>query len=124
MKNAIKVSRQFRVRRGQVSPVSKSTEVGRVPRISRLMALAIQFDQFISNGVVADEADLARLGQVSRARLTQIMNLVNLAPDIQEQLLALRSPENGREWATERHIRPVVAEMDWRKQRRMWSNLL
>ena len=50
---------------------------GRVPRVSRLMALAIRFDQLIRDGVVTDQAELARLGHVTRARLTQIMNLLN-----------------------------------------------
>jgi len=51
------------------------------------MALAIRFDDLIRRGEVRDYADLARLGHVSRARITQIMNLLNLAPDIQERLL-------------------------------------
>ncbi len=58
-------------------------EPGRVPRVARLMALAIRFDQLIRNGTVADQADLARLGHATRARLTKIMNLLHLAPDIQ-----------------------------------------
>lgn len=53
-----------------------SPPTGRVPRVSRLMALAIRLDQLIRDGVVADQAELARLGHVSRARLTQIMNLL------------------------------------------------
>jgi len=53
------------------------------------MALAIYFDQLISEGVVADQVEIARLGHVSRAQVTQIMNLLNLAPDIQEHVLHL-----------------------------------
>lgn len=56
----------------------------RSPRLARLMALAIKFDGLVRQGVVRDYADLARLGYVSRARITQIMNLLHLAPDIQE----------------------------------------
>lgn len=44
--------------------------VGRTPRVSQLMALAIRFDQLIRDGVVKDYADLARLGHISRARVT------------------------------------------------------
>jgi hypothetical protein len=62
-------------------------ESGRVPRLAPLMALAICFEDLIRTGQVADYADLARLGHVSRARITQIMNLLLLAPDIQEQVL-------------------------------------
>lgn len=75
-----------------------------VPRISRLMALAIHFDGLIREGTVRDYADLARLGGVSRARITQIMNLLNLSPWKQEELLFLGTePEPAT--ATERNLR-------------------
>jgi len=59
----------------------------RIPRIARYMALAIHFEGLIKKGVVTDFADLARLGHVTRARVTQIMNLRLLAPEIQEDIL-------------------------------------
>lgn len=105
------------LREGEASP---SVPAGRVPRVSRLMALAIRLDQLIRDGVVTDQAELARLGHVSRARLTQIMNLLCLAPDIQEALLFLPTTERGRDAITERDLRPIAAVADWRKQRRMW----
>jgi hypothetical protein len=73
---------------------------GRVPRVSRLMALAIRYNRLIREGVVADQAEFVRLGHLTRARLTQIMNLLCLAPDIQEELLFLRSVERGRDCIT------------------------
>jgi hypothetical protein len=82
--------RQGRRTRRELRPGEAAPTVpGRVPRVSRLMALAIRFDQLIRAGVVADQAELARLGHVTRARLTQIMNLLCLAPDIQEAILFL-----------------------------------
>ncbi len=96
---------------------------GRVPRIARLMALAIRFDGLIRDGVVTDQAELARLGHVSRARVTQIMNLLHLAPDIQEALLFLPRVERGRDPIQERKLRPIAAVPDWRKQRRMWRDI-
>ena len=54
------------------------------------MALAIKFDGMLREGVATDYTDLARLGSVTRARMTQIMNLLNLAPDIQEQMIFRR----------------------------------
>jgi len=94
---------------------------GRVPRVAKLMALAIRFDRLVRDGVVADYAELARLGHVTRARMTQIMNLLDLAPEIQEALLYLPRVEAGSDPITERDLRPVAAEADWRKQRRMWQ---
>jgi hypothetical protein len=104
-------------------PESEPGEVGTVPRVSRLMALAIRFDKLIQSGEVADYAELARLGHVSRARVTQIMNFLNLAPDIQEAILYLPRTERGRHPIRERAIRPIATELDWRKQREMWRSI-
>lgn len=95
----------------------------RIPRISRLMALAIRFDTLIRNKEVRDQAELARLGLVTRARMTQIMGLLNLAPDIQAEILDLPAIESGRAVITERTLRPVVAELDWEAQRVKWGRL-
>ena len=48
-------------------PEPESTPPGTVPRISRLMALAIRFDRLVKAGEIADQAEIARLGQVSRS---------------------------------------------------------
>jgi hypothetical protein len=101
-----------------------SALAGRIPRVSRLMALAIRLDQLIRDGVVTDQAELARLGHVSRARLTQIMNLLCLAPHIQEEILFLPSTERGRDAITEKQLRPIAAIPNWRRQRQMWRDLL
>jgi hypothetical protein len=85
------------------------------------MALAIHFDQLIREGTVTDYAELARLGHVTRARVTQIMNLLSLAPEIHEEIQFLPRIERGKEPIQERDLRPIVAVPDWRKQRRMWK---
>lgn len=99
------------------------TPDGRVPRLSRLMALAIHFDALIRQGGIYNQADLAQLGHVSRARVTQIMNLLHLAPDIQEQILFLPRIMSGDDPYPERKIRIIVQELDWKKQRQMWLSL-
>jgi len=102
----------------------KREPLGSVPRISRLMALAIRMEQLVRDGEVTDYADLARLAHVTRARITQIMNLLHLAPDIQEEILSLPCTDGSRAPITERQVRPIAAVIDWRKQRRMWKRLL
>jgi len=102
----------------------KRKPLGSVPRISRLMALAIRMEQLVRDGQVADYADLARLAHVTRARITQIMNLLHLAPDIQEAILFLPPTDGRRDPITEPQLRPIAAVIDWRKQRRMWKTLL
>jgi hypothetical protein len=93
---------------------------GRIPKVARLMALAIKFDGMLARGEVKDYAELARLGNVTRARVTQIMNLLNLAPDIQERILFLPAVERGRDPLKEWQVRPVAAEVTWGEQRRRW----
>jgi hypothetical protein len=88
----------------------------RIPRITRLMALAIKFQEMIDRGEVKDYADLARLGFVTRARVTQIMNLCLLAPDIQEQILAGST-------AIERSLRRVSSLVRWDHQRAEWAGI-
>jgi hypothetical protein len=87
------------------------------------MALAIHLDRMIRDGIAADRAELAKLGHVTRARLTQIMNLLCLAPDIQEELLFLPAVERGREAVTEKQLRPIAGMEDWKRQRRRWKDL-
>ena len=97
---------------------------GRIPRVARLMALAIRFDHLLETGAVRDQAELAEIGHVTRARVTQIMNLLHLAPDIQEAILYLPRVTQGKDPIVERHLRPIVAAADWRKQRRLWQKLV
>ena len=87
------------------------------------MALAIRMQRMIDAGEVRNYAELARLGHVTRARMTQIMNLLNLAPDIQEEILFLPPIESGRDPIRELQLRPIAAVPDWRKQRQMWGDL-
>jgi hypothetical protein len=113
-----------RRRRPRLEATCRPAAAGTLPRITRLMALAIKFDGMIREGVVTDYADLARLGFVTRGRMTQIMNLLNLAPDIQEELLLLPERGIGRESIAERNLRPLVRIVLWRRQRRLWRDLV
>lgn len=97
--------------------------VGRLARVTRLMALAIRFDKLIQAGEVADYSELARVGHVTRARVTQIMNLLMLAPDIQEEILFLSRVTRGRDPIHLRQLQPIALVPDWRKQRRLWVAL-
>jgi hypothetical protein len=90
-----------------------------VPRVARLMALAIRFDGLVRDHTIRDYAELARLGRVTRARMTQIMKLLDLAPDIQEQILFLPPIQ----CLNERNLRPIVSRIDWDEQRSMFQKL-
>jgi hypothetical protein len=97
---------------------------GRVPRVARLMALALRFDALVRAGQIGSYSELASLGHVTRARVCQIMNLLCLAPDIQETLLFLPLTQRGRDSISLADLMPIAARIDWRKQRRLWQKLL
>lgn len=96
-------------------------EPPRIPRVARLMALAIKFQDMVDRGEVRDYADLARLGFVTRARITQIMNLLLLAPDIQEHILFSLPSRVARAPAGERALRGVRTTVHWNRQRQLWA---
>jgi len=100
-----------------------SAPAPRLPRIARLMALALRFDRLVRTGAVQDHATLAQLGKVSRARISQIMNLIHLAPNIQEALLFLPPITRGRAPVLLADLQPIAALADWAKQRERWRTL-
>ena len=95
----------------------------RVPRIARLMALAIRMENLIRAGGIIDYSQLAQLGHVSRARITQIMNLLLLAPDIQEQILFLLPVSGRRDRIRLAQLQPIAKILDWSRQRRSWATI-
>ncbi|MGB7323958.1 MAG: hypothetical protein WBD31_03745 [Rubripirellula sp.] len=116
------------VNRGaRVATEEKAVEVnvpGRLPKVTKLMALAIRFERLLASGAAADYAELARLGHVTRARLTQIMNLRLLAPDIQEAILFLPAIRSGRDPIILRDLQAIALTANWRQQRRLWKRLV
>src|SRR6516162_9914148 len=96
---------------------------GRVPRVARWMALALRCEHLLREGHVASYAELARLGHVTHARISQIMNLLNLAPDIQEAILFLPRTERGRDLVLLSDLQPIASILDWQRQRKMWQRL-
>ena len=122
----VEVAISLRPRRPKASPGAQNAPVAelvgppRIPRITRLMALAIKFQEMVDRGEVRDYADLARLGYVTRARITQIMNLLNLAPNIQEEILL---GQGTSKVVTETHLRRITSEVSWPHQRELWSRM-
>jgi hypothetical protein len=109
-----------RMTAGHATPTAQDRSPGRVPRVARLMALAIRFERLIREGAVARQVDLAEVGHVTRARVTQIMNLLHLAPDIQEAILFLPLVESGKDPIGEHHLRRLVSIIEWDQQRAAW----
>ena len=129
MSHELMVERVFHVARGHrrrkelCAGDAQSQPQHRIPRIARLMALAIRLDHLLSSGQVVNQAQLAHLGSVSQARITQIMNLALLAPDIQETLLFLSCEPFERSPIYLRDLQRIAGTPDWREQRELWSRL-
>jgi hypothetical protein len=97
-------------------------EPGHVPRVARLLALAHHFQALLAQGVFGSQTELAQVAGLTRARITQIMNLLFLAPDIQEEILFLPRVTRGRDSVTERDLREVLKTLLWSKQREQWTD--
>ncbi len=87
------------------------------------MALAIQFQDMIQRGEARDYADLARLGCLTRERMSQIMELVWLAPDIQQEILHIAPHVGGRYPISECGVRHIASLLAWDDQRAEWNKL-
>jgi len=107
----------------RVEPAPGVAPTGRLPRITRLLALAVRFEDLLRNGTARDYAELARLGGVSRSRITQIMNLRRLAPALQERILWLPASSSAAGVVTERVVRRLTQCLDWREQIKMFEEL-
>ena len=127
MNTALTITREFhttRRRDGQQhlrQGLAPETPQGKIPRISRLMALAIHCDELLRTGQVANQSALAEYAQITPARLTQILTLLNLAPAIQEELLFPPRTMEGRGEIQEKGVRRIAMEMDWSQQVLNWQ---
>lgn len=126
----ITVTRTIHIQRGRGNrhrltevPAAATVPEGRVPRISKLIALALHFDRLIREGVVSDQSELAALCHITQPRVTQLLNLTLLAPDIIEELLHLPRATIGRDRINERMMRVVSAACSFEQQRKIWLSI-
>ena len=99
-------------------PLPPPEPVRRPARVAVMLALAHKIQDAIDRGVARDRAEVARRLGLTRARLTQLMDLTLLAPDIQEQVLFAESVD-GVEPMSERDVRRSVHFRRWQDQRRL-----
>ena len=94
-----------------------------MPRVARWLALAIRLEARLADGTLADAAAVARDSHVTRARVSQVLNLAFLAPDLQEAVLTLPRVTAGRDPVTLGDLQPVALTLDWRAQRLLWAEV-
>jgi hypothetical protein len=118
----------YRAARGQnrIGPprTAKRPPVPKVPHIAKLMALAIRLDHLLESRQIKDQAELARTACITRARVTQVLNLTNLAPDIQRAILELPPALDSTPCLREKEVRSIAIEPNWIKQRKAWKSLI
>jgi hypothetical protein len=91
-------------------------------RVGQMLAIAHAMRQLFDEGLVREYAELAAILGVTRPRVTQLLDLTLLAPDIQEEILFGYST-SGREHVSEKALRGVVRALRWSDQRRKWEIL-
>jgi hypothetical protein len=109
---------------GEVEITDETPVRRKIHRITKLMALAIRFQEMLRTGEATDMIELARRSKVSQPRISQILALNLLAPDIQQALLDLPPQSKGKPFLHEKRIRPIAAILDWSEQRRVWREIL
>lgn len=104
-------------------PAEVVSQPGRLTRVTQVMALAIHFQGMLESGEATDYADLARLAGLSRERMSQIMELIWLAPEIQQEILELPAIRTGRFPISEVAVRKVAEPLEWEEQLEAWDDL-
>ncbi len=88
----------------------KNTEV---PRVTRLLALAHQWNGMIERGEIENQAEIARRLGLTRARVTQIMELRWLCPAFQNRLLVGVESTCSK---SEKSYRRISRSIEWNDQ--------
>ncbi|MDP1826613.1 MAG: hypothetical protein Q8L48_25305 [Archangium sp.] len=92
----------------------------RPAHVARMLALAHHLQRAIDEGLVADRAAVARRLGMTRARVTQLLDLLLLAPDLQALVLQLEAVD-GVEPLSEKTVGKVARIRPWGQQRREWA---
>jgi hypothetical protein len=95
----------------------------KTPRVVELLRKAIEWQDLLESGKIASQSEIARLEGITRARVTQVMGMLRLAPAIREKILSqpnavLRPP------VTERLLRPIAIITNYHDQIREFHRLL
>ena len=115
------VGRLERTRKGkrttfeEAAPPKPAHEPGPA-RVALMLALAHEIQRAIDAGEVRDQAEAARTLGTTRARVTQLLDLTLIAPDLQVRILAW---DGGRRAGSisERELRKVAHAENWSEQR-------
>ena len=100
----------------------KKPDVRREPALRRSLILAYQIQDLLDRGKASSYNQVGRWLNFQTSRISQIMNLLFLCPEIQKEILL--SDNFGVLGLTEFHIRPIPMELDWKKQIKLWRSIV
>ncbi len=101
----------------------KKEDPGMVPTVSRMMALAIFYEQLIKEGKIKSVSDIGRLENITQQRVSQVMSLLLLNPRLQEKILTIpRQYLKSCRISTEKAIN-IAREIDFDRQEEMYKEL-
>jgi uncharacterized membrane protein len=92
----------------------------RPARVAVMLAIAHTIATRIDTGQLHDQAEAARRLGVTRARVSQLLALLQLAPDLQERVLLLEAVDGIEPPLSERTLRHVLRARDWTEQRALF----
>jgi hypothetical protein len=104
-------------------PPRPRKEKGKLQTATVQLARAHRLQRLLEETKPATHRELAKMVRLTPARVTQLLDLLFLAPDIQERILSLPRTPNGRGSLTERDLRIMAAEPLWAAQRKLLSDL-
>ncbi|GAB4366196.1 MAG: hypothetical protein Kow00128_09410 [Deltaproteobacteria bacterium] len=101
----------------------KPPKAPKTPRVVELLRKAIEWRRQLDTGEVRNQAEIARREGITRARVTQVMGLLKLAPEIQEHILSMPAAIR-RPAVTERALRPIAQLENATDQKARFQDLI
>ena len=112
---------EFQISLKPVQQIRKKANVKKGSPLCQSLVLAYQVENLFDKGKVKSLSEVAVWLNMCNARVSQVMNLLCLAPDIQKEILLPRKESIKN--ITEYHIRLIAMESNWQKQIKMWQDL-
>ncbi len=99
----------------------RKIRIKKEPLLRQHIVLAYQIQELFEKEKAKNLRQVGQWLHMTQARISQIMNLFFLSPDIQEEILF--SDREKISQITEHKIRKIPMEINWDKQREMWDEI-
>ncbi|ACY13375.1 hypothetical protein [Haliangium ochraceum] len=106
---------------GQPAP-SAPLPTRRPARVAQMLAFAHRVEAEVTRGDFESRSAAARHYGMTTGRITQLLSLLWLAPDVQEDVLFLEAID-GREPVSGQALEKIARIADWSEQRRGWRGM-